>query len=316
MTKVLITPRGFAKNGMEYIRKMEAAGIEVHYNNTGLPYTPEQFLTLAKGCQGIIVGVDKMDAPVLEQLPDLKVICKFGVGTDNIDLDYCKEHNIYVGRTVGSNSRSVAEQVVAFMFADAKNLAYEFRSVKSGVWDKKQSIEIYEKTLGIVGFGAIGKIIADYANGCGMHVLAYDAFPIAPEAAEAHHVTVTDLDTIIKTADYITIHVPLLDSTRNMFGTVQFKEMKNSACLINCARGGIVNEDELYDALVNKDIRSAYFDVFTEEPQSKSFYAADFKLLTLDNFELTPHTAARTNEADIRTCKMSSEIVTEHLLAS
>lgn len=315
MTKVLITPRGFAKNGLEYVAEMEKVGIEVHYNDTGLPYTAEQFLALAKGCDGIIVGVDKMDASVLEQLPDLKVICKFGVGTDNIDLNYCKEHNIYVGRTVGSNSRSVAEQVVAFMFADAKNLAYEFRSVKSGLWDKKQSIEIYDKTLGIVGFGAIGKIIADYANGCGMHVLAYDAFPIKPEDAEKHHVIVTDFDTIVKTADYITIHVPLLDSTRNMFGTEQFKAMKNTACIINCARGGIVNEDELYDALKNGDIRSACFDVFTREPQSKSFNPEDFKLLTLDNFELTPHTAARTNEADVRTCQMSSEIIIEHLRA-
>ena len=91
MTKVLITPRGFAKNGLEYVAEMEKVGIEVHYNDTGLPYTAEQFLALAKGCDGIIVGVDKMDASVLEQLPDLKVICKFGVGTDNIDLNYCKD---------------------------------------------------------------------------------------------------------------------------------------------------------------------------------------------------------------------------------
>ena len=131
---------------------MKRPGLEVHYNDTGLLYTAEQFLALARGCDGIIVGVDKMDASVLEQLPDLKVICKFGVGTDNIDLNYCKEHNIHVGRTVGSiNSRSVAEQVVASDVCGCWHPGHELRA-KSWTRDKKQSIEIYDKTLGIVGF--------------------------------------------------------------------------------------------------------------------------------------------------------------------
>ena len=118
--KVLITPRGFANYGTDIVKEMEAKGVTVHYNDTGKQYTPEQFLELAKDADGIIVGVDVMDKAMMEQCPNLKVVCKFGVGTDNIDLEYAKERGIYVGRTVGSNSKSVAEHVIAMMFMESK----------------------------------------------------------------------------------------------------------------------------------------------------------------------------------------------------
>ena len=120
--KVLITPRGFANYGLDEIKRMEDLGLEVTYNNTGKAYTHEEFVDYAKTVDGIIVGVDTMDAAMLEKCPNLKAVCKFGVGTDNIDVTYAEERNIQVGRAVGSNSLSVAEHVVALMFADAKNL--------------------------------------------------------------------------------------------------------------------------------------------------------------------------------------------------
>jgi D-3-phosphoglycerate dehydrogenase len=307
--KVLITPRGFANYGLDQVKFMESKGLTVHYNNTGKAYTKEEFHKLAADAAAIIVGVDIIDRELIEKCPNLKVVCKFGVGTDNIDLDCAKEKGIFVGRTVGSNSKAVAEHVVALMFEESKNLYSTIKEVKEHKWNKPTGQEISGKTLGIIGFGAIGKHLAYFANGLSMKVYAYDAFEIADEVANEYNVEKKSLEEIISESDYISLHVPLLDSTKNMISTEEFKKMKRNACLINAARGGIVDEEALYEALVNKEIRSAYFDVYSSEPP-----AADDKLIALDNFFLTPHTAARTVESEKRTCQMSTEIIVEHLL--
>lgn len=309
--KVLITPRGFANYGLDQVERMKSKGLEVHYNATGKAYTHEEFKALAKDADAIIVGVDKMDREMMEGCPNLKAVCKFGVGTDNIDLDYAKEHSIYVGRCVGSNSRSVAEHVLSMMFMEAKNLYTSVRDVKQHGWNKPTGREIYGKKLGIIGFGMIGKYLAEYAYGCGMEVYAYDAFAIAEETARQYHAQISTLEDILTDCDYISLHVPLLESTRNMISTEEFKKMKKDACLLNAARGGIVNEEALYEALKKKEIRSACFDVYSSEPPRE-----DDKLLTLDNFLLTPHTAARSMESEQRTCAMSMDIILEQLIGN
>lgn len=307
--KVLITPRGFANYGLDKVRYMESKGLEVHYNNTGKAYTKEEFHNLASDVDAIIVGVDIIDKELIDKCPNLKVVCKFGVGTDNIDVDYAKEKGIFVGRTVGSNSKAVAEHVVALMFADAKNLYNTAKEVKDHKWNKPTGQEISGKTIGIIGFGMIGKHIANFANGLGMKVYAYDAFEITDETAKEFNIEKKSFEEIIAESDYVSLHVPLLESTKNMLSTEEFKKMKNDACLINAARGGIVDEEALYEALINKEIRSAYFDVYSTEPPRE-----DDKLLALDNFVLTPHTAARTIESEKRTCEMSTEIILQNLL--
>lgn len=307
--KVLITPRGFANYGLDKVRYMESKGLEVHYNNTGKAYTKEEFYNLASDADAIIVGVDIIDKELIDKCPNLKVVCKFGVGTDNIDVDYAKEKGIFVGRTVGSNSKAVAEHVVALMFADAKNLYNTAKEVKDHKWNKPTGQEISGKTLGIIGFGMIGKHIANFANGLGMKVYAYDTFEITDETAKEFNVEKKSFEEIISESDYVSLHVPLLESTKNMLSTEEFKKMKSNACLINAARGGIVDEEALYEALINKEIRSAYFDVYSTEPPTE-----DDKLLALDNFVLTPHTAARTIESEKRTCEMSTEIILQNLL--
>lgn len=309
--KVLITPRGFANYGLDQVERMKSKGLDVHYNATGKAYTHEEFKALAKDADAIIVGVDKMDREMMEGCPNLKAVCKFGVGTDNIDLDYAKEHSIYVGRCVGSNSRSVAEHVLSMMFMEAKNLYTSVRDVKQHGWNKPTGREIYGKKLGIIGFGMIGKYLAEYAYGCGMEVYAYDAFAIAEETARQYHAQISTLEDILTDCDYISLHVPLLESTRNMISTEEFKKMKKDACLLNAARGGIVNEEALYEALKKKEIRSACFDVYSSEPPRE-----DDKLLTLDNFLLTPHTAARSMESEQRTCAMSMDIILEQLIGN
>ncbi|MGG5314838.1 phosphoglycerate dehydrogenase [Enterococcus sp. AZ072] len=305
---VLITPRGFAAYGQSEIEKMRSYGLKVHYNDTGLAYSDEEFLALAKNADAIIVGVDIMDKRVLDQCPKLKVICKFGVGTDNIDVAYAESKNIYVGRTIGSNSNAVAEHVMSMIYCEAKNLWPTIRGVKNHQWQKPTGYEISGKTLGIVGFGAIGKYLAKQAVGVGMTVQVNDVFDISTEVLDEYQVEKVDLDHLLKSSDYISLHLPLINNTKNMISVNEFQMMKKTACLVNAARGGIVDEKALYEALISGEIRSACFDVFSQEPP-----ADKEPLLALDNFLLTSHTAARTVESEKRTCAYSTEIVMEKL---
>lgn len=306
--KILITPRGFANVGTDYVKKLEENGFEVDYNTTGEEYTYDEFKEKASSVDGIIVGVDKVNKELMESAPNLKAVCKFGVGVDNIDLDEAKKRNIKVGRTVGSNSNSVAEHVLSFIFADSKNLVDTINEVKDGNWNKPTGREVEGKTLGIDGFGAIGKILARKASSLGMKVLVHDIFSIDPETQKAFGIKQVGFDEILTQADYLTLHLPLNDKTRNTIAASELKKMKSSACLINAARGGIVNEDDLLEALKNNEIRSAYFDVFSTEPPKEGN-----ELLKQKNFFLTSHTAARTKEAELRTCEFSTDFMIKTL---
>lgn len=306
--KVLITPRGFATYGLTYVEKMKQAGLNVHYNDTGLAYTPEEFAEFAKDADAIIVGVDKIDQTLIDSCPKLKAICKFGVGIDNIDTTYAESKGIYVGRTIGSNSNAVAEHVMSFIYCESKNLWSTIYQVKNHGWEKPTGFEVREKVLGIVGFGAIGKYLAKQAVGVGMTVLVNDVFDISTEVLDEYQVEKVEMDDLLEHSDYISLHLPLTDYTKNMISTKEFKKMKKNACLLNAARGGIVDEQALYRALTKGEIRSACFDVFSTEPPKK-----DEPLLTLDNFLLTSHTAARTVESEKRTCEFSSRIIMEQL---
>lgn len=306
--KVLITPRGFATYGLAEIQIMKEKGLEVHYNDSGSAYTHEAFRELAHDADAIIVGVDRMDRELIESCPKLKVICKFGVGTDNIDVDYATQRGIYVGRTVGSNSLAVAEHVLAMMFMESKNLYKTVLEVKQHQWIKDTGRELNGKTLGIVGFGAIGKHLARMAQGIGMHVIAYDALAISDEDAASYALERKTMDEILHESDYVSLHIPLLESTLNLINKEALAKMKPSACLVNAARGGIVDEDALYEALSAGTIRSACFDVFSSEPPQ-----TDSPLVQLDNFFLTSHTAARTQESEKRTCQQSARVILEQL---
>lgn len=306
--KVVITPRGFAKCGLHNVRLFEEAGIELAYNDTGKAYTKEEFYSVTADADGIVVGVETVDKAYIDAHPQLKAVVKFGVGTDNIDVAYCREKGIFVGRTVGSNARSVAETAISFVIADSKNLYRSFKSVRDGNWEKLTGYEVGGRTIGIIGFGAIGKEVAKMAWGLGMKVLAFDTAPIDPAVAAQWDVEVTDTADILRRADFISLHIPLLPATKDFISEKELAAMKPSAVLINTARGGIVNEAALYEALKQNVIRAAYFDVFTTEPP-----AADEPLLTLDNFHLTPHIASRSAEAERNTADMSSRIVIDAL---
>lgn len=302
---ILVTPRGYAKYGDEASKQLEALGYEMNVNRSGKPVPREDFVKQAKEATGIIVGVDELDAQLLKECKVLKAVVKFGVGTDNIDLDIAKECNIKVGRCVGSNSNAVAELTIGMMFAAAKWIVSTNVNIRSGGWEKPTGYELYGKTIGIIGFGNIGKHVARMAKGIGMKVLAYDVYDLAMDVLSAYDARQTSVDEILKTSDFISIHTPLNDQTKDMISAPQFKMMKDTAILVNAARGGIVNEKALYNALKNKDIFAAASDVFTTEPPENIEWVQD--LIHLNNFILTPHIASRSVEAEQNTVRIATE---------
>lgn len=306
--KIVVTPRGFAKCGLENAQVMRAAGFDVDYNATGLAYTKEDFYRVTEDADGVIVGVETVDRAYIDAHPKLKAVVKFGVGTDNIDLEYCKQKGIFVGRTVGSNARTVAETAISFVIADSKNLFDSISNTRNHGWNKMTGYEIQGRTIGIIGFGAIGKQVAKMANGLGMQVLVYDAYSIDRQMAEECNVTITTAEDILCRADFVSLHIPLTEETRDYISRKQLEQMKPNAVLINTARGGIVNEKDLYHALTNRVIRAAYFDVLVNEPPKQ-----DEPLLTLPNFYLTPHIASRSAEAEKNTADMATQIIIEVL---
>ncbi len=306
--KIVITPRGFAKCGLENAAIIKNAGFDLVYNDTGLAYTKEQFYDITADADGVVVGVELVDKAYIDAHPTLKAVVKFGVGTDNIDVAYCREKGIFVGRTVGSNARSVAETAISFVIADSKNLYDSIASTRNGDWAKMTGYEVGGRTIGIIGFGAIGKEVAKMAWGLGMKVLAYDVAPIGEELVKKYDIEVASVEDILARADFVSLHIPLMDSTKNFISAAELAKMKKSAVLINTARGGIVNEADLYEALKNKVIKAAYFDVFSTEPPAK-----DEPLMTLPNFYLTPHIASRSAEAEKNTADMSTKIIIDAL---
>ncbi len=240
----------------------------------------------------IIRSATKVDADIISAAKKLKVIGRAGIGLDNVDIDAATQKGIVVMNTPGGNAVTTAEHTIAMMMALSRNIPQATASLKAGKWEKKkfQGRELFNKTLGVIGFGQIGRIVADRAKGLKMKVIVYDPY-IKPEIIEKHDMEPVSFEELLRRADYVTIHTPKTKETINMFNKKTFSMMKKGAMLINCARGGIVNEDDLYEALVSGHLAGAALDVFSQEPPGK------IPLMELDNFICTPHLGASTVEA-------------------
>jgi D-3-phosphoglycerate dehydrogenase len=214
-----------------------------------------------------------------------------GVGLDTIDHEYARSKGITVMNTPMASSASVAELAIGFMFALARSIYKATASMKSEKWEKKafEGDEIGGKTLGLIGIGNIGSEVAKRANALGMTVVAYD-----PYVKSAEGVKMVTLDELLSQSDYISLHLPKTKESADMIGKAQFEKMKTGVRIVNCARGGILNEDALYEALTNGKVAGAALDVFAEEPPT------DWKLLKLDNVIGSPHIGAATKEAQSR----------------
>lgn len=304
--KILTTPRSYGKNMPELFAQLEAAGYEVVKNTTGGILDKETMKEMIADCAGVIVGVDPLDAEVLACAPKLRAIAKYGVGVDNIDLKYCEEHGIKVSRTVGANSEAVADYAMTLIMAVARKAVMIDRRCRRKDWGKISTRDISGATIGIFGLGAIGKHVAKRAQGFGMHVLAYD--PYWPEEyAKEHDIVRADAETIFRNADFISLHLPLMESTKNFVGEKEIAMMKKDAVLINTARGGLIDEAALLKALKEERIYGAGIDAFAQEPPE------DEAWFELDNVVLGSHCAASTRGATENMGRMATENVLRDL---
>ncbi len=304
MNRVLIADK-LSAAGMDILRAAE--GIEID-EAPGLK--PAELAAKIGPYHGLIVrSGSTVTEEVIAAANSLKVIGRAGIGVDNIDVPAATKRGIVVMNTPAGNNVTTAEHAISMMLALARCIPQATASMKSGKWEKGRftGVEVFNKTLGVVGLGNIGSLVAERALGLKMRVLAYDPF-ISAEVARRLGVELGSLDEVIARADFITIHVPLLPETRGLIGAAAFAKMKKGVRLINCARGGIVDEDALASAIGNGVVAGAALDVFAEEPPPK-----DHPLLKLDQVICTPHLGAATDEAQINVAKAIAEQVVNFL---
>lgn len=272
---------------------------DIYVANNG---DPNNYLDEMKDADAIIVRIAKCDGHAIENSPNLKVIGRTGVGYDSVDVKTATAHGIPVVITPGANNRSVAEHAVAMMFALSKNMLEAQNEMIKGNWkirDAKKAFELEGKTVGIQGFGAIGREVAKICSGCGMKVAAYDPFMSKEQIEGYGAVYYENCENLLKDSDVVTVHVPLTEQTQNMIKKEQLELMKKTAILINCSRGGIINESDLVEALKNGVIAGAGTDVYCNEPPE-----TEDPLLNCPNLVASPHSAAQTREAVINMAKM------------
>lgn len=277
------------KTESEAIEKMRLAGLTV---DTNFEITAEELPSVLPGYDGCVVrSRTKIRQPLIDVCPNLKVIVRGGVGLDTIDADYARSKGITVMNTPQASSASVAELTIGYMFALARNLYKAASTVKAEKWEKKafEGDEISGKMLGLLGIGNIGKEVAKRANALGMTVIAYD-----PYVKEAAGVKLVSLDELLSQSDYISLHLPKTKESADMINKTMFSKMKTGVRIVNCARGGIINEADLYEALTSGKVAGAALDVYSEEPPT------DWKLVKLDNVICSPHIGAATHEAQGR----------------
>ncbi len=256
----------------------------------------------------IVRSATKVTREIIERGKKLRIIARAGVGLDNIDLEAAKERNIKVLNTPGASAPSVAELTIGLMLAVSRHIPRGTMGLKEGKWEKKQlqGHELLGKTLGIIGFGNIGYEVAKRAKAFGMEIIAYDVVQNPRDL----DVTFVDLDELFKRSDYITLHVPLNPQTKHLINEESIKKMKDGVFIINAARGGVVDEKALYEALVSGKVKGAALDVFEVEPPNDDLR---MKLLALDNVVATPHIGASTVEGQKRVGMEIVEKVIEEL---
>jgi D-3-phosphoglycerate dehydrogenase len=306
MIKVLVTDK-LAQQGIDLLNSTD--GVETVIK-TGI--SEDELAGIIGGYDGLIIrSGTKVTAKVLANPGRLKAIARAGVGVDNVDVPAATRKGILVMNTPGGNTLSAAEHTMALMLSMSRNVVPACNSLKSGAWDRKKYMgnQLSGKVLGLIGLGRIGMAVAKMAMGFDMKVLGYDPFA-APSAAEKLGIEVIeDLERIFKEADYISVHAPRNEQTLNMIGAEQIRMMKPTVRLINCARGGIINEDALYNALAEGAIAGAALDVYSQEPPENR------RFVELENCLVTPHLGASTEEAQIDVAIEAAQILVDAIKA-
>lgn len=291
MKKVLITATNYETLCADGLKMLKDYGCEVVMNRNSRMFTREEMLAAVGDIDGLIAHGEVWDDELFDMAPNLKVIARFGVGYDSIDLEAAKRHGVHVTNCPGINSNAVAEMTVTLLMALIREIPRLNRSQKQGIWSRTIFNELPEKRIGILGFGAIGQKTAKKLKGFGTDIIVYNR-SLKTELAEALGVSITtDLDEVLSTSDYILIHLPVTPETRNIINAENIAKMKDGAYVINTARAPLVDEKAMYDALVSGKLRGYATDVYSREPADISN-----PLFSLPNFIGTPHSAGETYE--------------------
>jgi D-3-phosphoglycerate dehydrogenase len=302
--KVLVSDT-LAEEGIEVFRKAEGIEVDVETN-----LSPEELKAVIPEYDAIAIrSATRLTADIIEAAERLKVIGRAGIGVDNVDIEAATRKGIVVMNTPEGNTITTAEHTISLMLSMARRIPQATASVKAGKWEKKKFMgtEVFNKTLGIIGMGRIGRIVADRAKGLHMNVIAYDPY-LSQEVITRLGVEMVTLDELLARSDFITIHTPKTKDTVNLINKKAFEKMKKGVYLINCARGGIVNERDLYEAIVSGKVAGAALDVFENEPPG------DNPLLGLEQVICTPHLGASTEEAQVNVAVAVAEQIVEFLL--
>ena len=304
MVKVLISDK-MSPKAAEIFR---ARGIEVD-EKPGL--TKDELFDIIDQYDGLAIrSSTKVTAKILAQAKNLKVVGRAGIGVDNVDIPSATQNGVVVMNTPFGNSITTAEHAIAMMMATARDIPEANASTHAGKWEKSRfmGVEMYGKTLGLIGCGNIGSIVADRALGLKMKVVAYDPY-LTPERAQDLGVRKVDLDELLAVVDFISLHTPLTDQTRGILGKDAFAKMRDGVRIVNCARGGLINEADLLEALNSGKVASVGLDVFEEEPAT-----ADNPLFGLPNVIATPHLGASTTEAQVNVAIQVADQLSDYLL--
>lgn len=299
--KILITARSFRQTPGPHQQLLREGGYQILESPEDRPLEAAELVALVTDVEALIAGVDKITADVIASAERLRVISRYGVGVDNVDLEAATRRGIVVTTTPGANSVSVAELTLALILALARHIPHHNRVVKQGHWRRTPGVELSGAVLGLIGMGRVGREVASRAAAFGMRILYRDPVPPPQELLDRLGASSRPLEDLLSQSDVVSLHLPLDDDTRNLIDRQAIERMKPSALLINTARGGLVDEQALYEALVQGKLAGAACDSFSQEPPSES------PLLDLDNFIATPHIGSTTLQATLRMGQMAAE---------
>jgi len=288
---VLVTPRSFGRDDPDLRRDLEAAVGEVRYNERGRPLQAAELRAVLRDVDGLLAGLDDVDATVFASAPRLRVVARYGVGTSNVDVRAAAARGVVVTNTPGANTEAVAELTMGFIFTLARELGYADRAVRSGSWPAVRGREVAGGTVGLVGLGRIGAAVARRALGVGCRVVAHDPYGDAADAARLG-LSLGTLEEVVAEADFLSLHVPATLRTRDLMDRTRFACMRPGSYLINTARGDLVVEEDLLWALEHGPLGGAALDTLRVEPPPPNH-----PLLRRDDVLVTPHMGAQTAEA-------------------
>jgi D-3-phosphoglycerate dehydrogenase len=299
--RILVTPTSFGKYNKQLKTDLEETVGEVIYNTTGHPLTSDELVDILPGIDGYIAGLDWIDDAALAAADKLKVIARYGVGVDRVDLDAAEVQGITITNTPGANSASVAELTIGLILSLARHIPKGAAATRKGEWPRMNGLSLQGKTIGLVGLGAIGKQVTRRLYSFDCELLAYDPYP-DNKFAEKHGVTFTIMDELLGQSDFVSLHLPLLPETQGIINADAINKMKNGAYIINTSRGELIEDSALLDAIQSKKLAGAALDVFAKEPPDK-----DNPLLKQPEIIVTPHCASHTDGATDTMAKMAMD---------